>query len=113
MTVKFQLSKTIFRNLREIDDHSHYNLVYIKKHPYSELFWFAFPAFAYSLPLRIQSKYEKMRTRITLNTDTFLCSDASCVYLLFMFFMLQSLAQETSRIFLNFFLITMEAINSI
>ena len=35
-----------------------------------------FPVFGltrerYGIPLRIQSEYEKIRTRITLNTDTF------------------------------------------
>ena len=36
-------------------------------------FWYIFPEklFSYSVSLRIQSEYEKMRTRITPNTDTF------------------------------------------
>ena len=47
-----------------------------EKCPYSELFWFAFSAFGvnterYRVPLRIQSEYEKMQTRITPNTNTF------------------------------------------
>ena len=51
-----------------------------KKCLYSELFWSAFfshfPAFGmnterYDISLRIQFKCGKIRTRITLNTDTF------------------------------------------
>ena len=44
--------------------------------PYSEIFWYAFSPFGlnteiYSVSLRIQSKYGKIRTRKTPNTDTF------------------------------------------
>ena len=51
-----------------------------QKCPYSELFWsLFFPHFAafglnterYSVCLRIQSEFGKIRTRITPNTDTF------------------------------------------
>ena len=47
-----------------------------EKCPYTELFWLYFPAFGlnrerYSVPLRIQYECGKIRTRITLNTDTF------------------------------------------
>ena len=43
------------------------------KCPYSELFWSAFSCIKiqYGVPLRIQSECEKMRTRVTPNTDTF------------------------------------------
>ena len=49
-----------------------------KKCPYSELFWSAFShirteigEIRYRVPLRIQSKCSKIRSTITLNTDTF------------------------------------------
>ena len=44
-----------------------------KRWIYSELFWSAFGLATerYGVSLHIQSKCEKMRTRTTLNTDTF------------------------------------------
>ena len=48
-----------------------------KKCPHSELFWSAFSRIRteyrerYGVSLRIQCEYEKIRTRITLNRDTF------------------------------------------
>ena len=43
--------------------------------PYSELFWFAFSRIWYSVSLRIQSEYGKMRTRTTPNMDSFYAAD--------------------------------------
>ena len=47
-----------------------------KKCPYLELFWSLFSHIRteyrrYGVPLRIQSEYGKMRTRIATNTSTF------------------------------------------
>ena len=99
----FNCYRQFYPNLREIDDHSHYNLVYIKKHPYSELFWSAFPAFAYSLPLGIQSKCGKMRTRITPNKDTF-CAVMQVVSTSFYVFYVTVFETRNFSYFLKFFL---------
>ena len=42
-----------------------------EKCPCSEFFLSVFPSFGHSVSLRVQSKYEKIRTRKTPNTDIF------------------------------------------